>query len=172
MQHLATDKGIPSRAELAAMAELLDVPASQVIPEYSVGEVSMRTGLSIDTLRYYEKLGLIDQIARDMSGRRIYSDLDIERIRFVRRLRATGMPVETIAHYVHLRSEGLETAGRRLELLLTHRRELLRQQQELADSLALLDSKIAYYQGITESKQANDPAAHPTTAGPREERHA
>ncbi|MFT8650291.1 MAG: MerR family DNA-binding transcriptional regulator [Bifidobacterium psychraerophilum] len=68
---MATDKGIPSRAELAAMAELLDVPASQVIPEYSVGEVSMRTGLSIDTLRYYEKLGLIDQIARDMSGRRI-----------------------------------------------------------------------------------------------------
>jgi hypothetical protein len=82
------------------------------------------------------------------------------------------MPVETIAHYVHLRSEGLETAGRRLELLLTHRRELLRQQQELANSLALLDSKIAYYQGITESKQANDSAAHSTTAGPREEQHA
>jgi DNA-binding transcriptional MerR regulator len=160
MQDMSKDHGIPSSAELAALAMLLDVPASQVVPEHSISKVSERTGLSIDTLRYYEKLGLIDQITRDGIGRRLYSNLDMERIRFVRRLRATGMPVETIAQYVHLRSAGLETADRRLELLLEHRQELLRQQRDLAGNLALLDSKITYYREITESQKAENTPRH------------
>jgi DNA-binding transcriptional MerR regulator len=160
MQDMAKNRGIPSSTELAALAMLLDIPASQAVPKHSISTVSERTGLSIDTLRYYEKLGLIDQITRDGSGRRLFSDLDMERIRFVRRLRATGMPVETIAQYVHLRSAGLETADRRLELLLEHRRELLHQQRDLADNLALLDSKITYYREIIETEKAENAPEH------------
>ncbi|MFT8705493.1 MerR family transcriptional regulator [Bifidobacterium aquikefiricola] len=146
---------IPSQSELAAKAKLLDVPATQVIPDKSISEVQTLTNLSIDTLRYYEKIGLIDSIARDASGHRLYSDLDVERIRFVRRLRATGMPVSRITQYVQLRAQGPDTADSRLHMLLDHREKLLRMQQELADSLNLLDSKILYYRHLVGHKDTD-----------------
>ncbi|MFT8358800.1 MerR family transcriptional regulator [Bifidobacterium aquikefiri] len=150
---------IPSESDLAAKAKLLDVPASQVIPDKSIGEVRALTALSIDTLRYYEKIGLIDHIARDASGHRIYSDLDVERIRFVRRLRATGMPVSQIIHYVQLRAQGPNTADSRLHMLLDHRERLIRMQQELDDSVKLVDGKILYYRHLIEQKDTG----HATT---------
>jgi DNA-binding transcriptional MerR regulator len=143
---------VPSQNELAKKAALLDIPAAQVQPKWSIGKVSERTGLSIDTLRYYERLGLIDEVARDASGCRIYSDLDIERIGFVRRLRATGMSVEVISRYVRLRSQGTGTADIRLDMLQHHRQTLMIKQRELAESLALLDSKIDYYQNLVGRK--------------------
>ncbi|SER87262.1 DNA-binding transcriptional regulator, MerR family [Propionibacterium cyclohexanicum] len=132
-------------SDLAELARLLDVPLAQVVPEWSVGEVSERTGLGIDTLRYYERLGLIEPVSRTAGGRRVYSDLDIERIRFVRRLRATGMPVETVAEYVRLRAQGPSTARQRLDLLREHREIVERQRAELAQNVAAVDAKIAYY---------------------------
>jgi DNA-binding transcriptional MerR regulator len=145
---------------LTELARRLDVPLARVVPEWSVGEVSARTGISIDTLRYYERLGLIDPVTRTSGGRRLYSDLDVERIGFVRRLRATGMPVETVAEYVRLRAKGPSTAAERLRLLREHRALLEHQQAELAQNMAAVDTKIAYYEGLlADSGQTS--AAHP-----------
>lgn len=156
MQQTTKRNDIPDQRELIAKAKLLDVPTAQLTPDKSIGEVSALTDLSIDTLRYYEKLGLIEPIARDLSGRRTYSDLDVERIGFVRRLRATGMPVETIAHHVGLRAQGPDTADDRLHMLLDHRNTLLHMQQELTDSLELLDSKVTYYRQLIDKKDRRD----------------
>lgn len=120
--------------QLRELARRLDVPLARVTPEWSVGEVSERTDISIDTLRYYERLGLIDPVARTSRGRRLYSDLDVERIGFVRRLRATGMPVETVAEYVRLRAKGPSAAAERLRLLREHRALLEHHQAELAQN--------------------------------------
>jgi DNA-binding transcriptional MerR regulator len=132
------------------MAQRLDVPLAETVPEWSVSEVSKQTSISIDTLRYYERLGLIDPVSRTSGGRRLYSDLDVERIRFVRRLRATGMPVETVAEYVRLRARGPSTAPERLNLLREHRELLERQQAELSRNIAAVDTKIAYYNSLIE----------------------
>ncbi|MFT8592032.1 MAG: MerR family DNA-binding transcriptional regulator [Bifidobacterium sp.] len=67
----APSERVPSESELEAKAKLLDVPTAQVVPDKSIGEVRELTNLSIDTLRYYEKIGLIDHIARDSSGHRV-----------------------------------------------------------------------------------------------------
>lgn len=136
--------------DLEHLAQLVDVPIAQVQPRWPVAEAARRTGLSIDTLRWYERTGLIDPPARAGRQRR-YSDLDVERIRFVCRLRETGMPVATIAHYVDLRAQGPATIAQRLEVLQAHRHELLRRQQELADNMVAIDDKIAYYHHLVGS---------------------
>ncbi|MFT9008783.1 MAG: MerR family transcriptional regulator [Bifidobacterium sp.] len=151
-------QSVPSESELEAKAKLLDVPTAQMVPDKSIGEVRELTNLSIDTLRYYEKIGLIDHIARDSSGHRVYSDLDVERIGFARRLRATGMPVSQIVHYVRLRAQGPDTADARLNMLLDHRDRLLGMQQELAESMNLVDGKILYYRHLIEQKDAGHEA--------------
>jgi DNA-binding transcriptional MerR regulator len=150
-------ENIKNIKELQELARRLDVPIAQIVPERSIGEVSEQTGLSIDTLRYYERLGLIDQVFRTSGGRRMYSELDVERIRFVHRLRATGMPVETVAKYVKLRAQGPSTARERLNLLLAHRTQLERQQAELAQNMAAVDTKIAYYNSLMQQRTAADP---------------
>lgn len=135
---------------LTEMARRLDVPLAKTVPEWSVSQVSEQTGISIDTLRYYERLGLIDPVSRTSGRRHLYSDLDVERIRFVRRLRATGMQVETVAEYVRLRAQGPSTAPERLNLLCEHRELLERQQDELAQNIVAVDTKIAYYNSLIE----------------------
>jgi DNA-binding transcriptional MerR regulator len=78
---------------------------------YSIGEVADRVGVSVDTLRYYEKAGLLNGVARTESGRRLYSDDDCGWILFVRRLRGTAMPIGEIAEYAKMVQ--MESAARR-----------------------------------------------------------
>ena len=148
MKNMGDRAGERAVADMRQMARRLDVPLARKTPEWSVGEVSKQTSISIDTLRYYERAGLIDPVSRTSGGKRLYSDLDIERIRFVRRLRATGMPVETIARYVRLRAQGSATVPQRLSLLREHRALLERQRDELAQHIAAVDAKIAYYNAL------------------------
>lgn len=105
---------------------------------YTPAQAAERTGLSLDTLRYYEKSGVITPVARTGGGRRVYSEEDLDRLALVRCLRQTGMPVAELRRYSEL-GTGAGTAAERLrlleehdarvlhavELLLTARRELL-----------------------------------------------
>lgn len=88
---------------LTEMARRLDVPLARTVPEWSVSEVSRQTSISIDTLRYCERLGLIDPVFRTSGGRCLYSDPEVERICYVCRLRATGMRTEKAAECLRLR---------------------------------------------------------------------
>jgi DNA-binding transcriptional MerR regulator len=112
---------------------------------WTTRQVAEKRGLSQHTLRWYERIGLLDRVARTADGRRRYSDADLDWILLLSRLRATGMPVRDMLRYAGLVRSG---AGEqeRVALLEGHRehvRQALRQQQEC---LELLDHKIATYQ--------------------------
>ena len=113
--------------------------------DYSIGEFSEVTGLGIHTLRYYEHENLRAPM-RNSSNRRRYSDKDISWIAFIKRLKATGMPIKEIKRYAALRAEGDATLSERMEMLIQHRQSLREQIRQLQEHEAKLDEKITFYQ--------------------------
>lgn len=115
-----------------------------------IGEISEKTNLPESTLRYYEKKGLI-KVARDGGGRREYEENDIEWIKFIRRLKETGMHLGDIQKYSELRYCGKSTMPERMKILEVHRKYVLEQRQKWNEYLQNLDDKIEFYrQAINE----------------------
>jgi len=112
---------------------------------YAIAEAAHRSGLSIDTLRYYERIELIDPPARDSGGRRAYNDDDLAWLEFLTRLRTTGMPIRMMREYAKLRHQGLSSAGRRKQILVEQRAEVLDRIAELNKCLEVLNYKIDNY---------------------------
>ncbi|MCE0494991.1 MerR family transcriptional regulator [Vibrio salinus] len=106
---------------------------------------SQRVGVSAYTLRYYEKIGLLRDIKRDASGHRSFMPGDIEWVKFIVRLKETGMQLEKIKEYADLRAIGDETLSQRKELLEEHRIRLNKQIELQQMHLEALDLKIAFY---------------------------
>ncbi|MBC7806482.1 MAG: MerR family transcriptional regulator [Akkermansiaceae bacterium] len=120
---------------------------------YTVQEAAAETGLSVHTLRYYERVGLLDPPARgETSGHRKYSEDDLRRVQFLKRLRTTGMPIREMQRFVDLYRQGDETLPDREKLLQNHRCQVLAQVAELQDSLAAIEYKIASYRVIGAEK--------------------
>ncbi|MDE7170226.1 MAG: MerR family transcriptional regulator [Mucispirillum sp.] len=109
-----------------------------------IGEFSKRTGLSIDTLRYYEKEKLLTP-QRDFNDRRVYCEADIRWVEFIIRLKETGMPLKEIRRYARLRAKGDCTMNERLEMLIAHKANLEAQIEKLNEHNKRLDDKIKYY---------------------------
>lgn len=109
-----------------------------------IGEMSKATDISEHTLRYYERKGLL-RVRRDEVGRRCYDESDIEWVKFIKRLKDTGMPLKDIETYSRLRYEGDATMPERLLMLERHREYVLEQQKKWAEYLGNLDDKIAFY---------------------------
>jgi DNA-binding transcriptional MerR regulator len=120
------------------------------------------TGLSADTLRYYERIGILPGIARSESGHRRFSDDDLGWIRLVQCLRATGMSVEDLHRYAELMQAGDSTAPERLRLLEDHRRRIRDEMRELATALELVERKIAGYAEIAHGVVVDPPEGRPT----------
>jgi len=112
---------------------------------YSTGEMARLTGVSIPTLRYYERIGLLDPVQRAANGHREYGDKDLLRVGFLKRLRATGMPIREMLDYVELFRQGDSTLSERRETLEAHREAVVAQMAELQATLDLLDTKIERY---------------------------
>ncbi len=110
----------------------------------SIQQVAALTGLSIDTLRYYERIGLLEPISRAPSGHRQYRQKDIEWIGLLINLRETGMPLARMRHFAELRRQGDATAPERLLLLEQHQHALEQQIQKLEQHLVALQQKIAH----------------------------
>lgn len=112
-----------------------------------IGELAARTDLSIDTLRYYEKLGLITP-PRRIGGQRIYDEAAVGWIGFLKALKATGMNLNDMKRYALMRARGVQTAAPRRQML-ERQREIVRARiAELQDCLTLLDHKIDNYHAI------------------------
>lgn len=111
----------------------------------TIGEFSVITGISAYTLRYYEKKGLL-RVSRDSVGRRDYSVDDIEWVKFIQRLKDTGMLLRDIRHYSDLRYQGDDTMAERMDLLIQHRKSVVEEQRKWAEYLQNLDEKISIYQ--------------------------
>lgn len=127
---------------------------------YSIAQAAAHTGLSIDTLRYYERIGLVEPPARDAGGRRSYSDADLAWLHFLTRLRTTGMPIRMMREYAQLRHRGDATAARRRQILIEHRAEVRERVVELQGCLEMLDYKITNYEQI-ERKLTGAPERSP-----------
>lgn len=112
---------------------------------YPIAVAARRSGLSIDTLRYYERIALIDPPARDSGGRRAYSEEDLAWLEFLTKLRTTGMPIRLMREYAKLRHQGVATAGRRKQILVEHRADVLSRIDELQACLEILNYKIRNY---------------------------
>lgn len=110
-----------------------------------ISDVSEKNGLSVDTLRYYERIGLIPRISRDQSGNRIYNEKDCRWIEFIKCMRSAGLPVESLIEYVNLFQQGDSTRDSRKTILLEQRTQLAYRINELQETLEKLDYKIARY---------------------------
>ncbi len=118
-----------------------------------IAEVSERYNLSADTLRYYERVGLIPPVHRDPGGIRDYTELDLRRVEFIKCLRRAGLPVEVLIEYMALFNQGDQTIAARKEILQEQRDRLAARLQEMQATLDLLDYKIAMYEKAVLSKE-------------------
>ena len=96
-------------------------------------------------IAYYEHESLITPL-QNSSNRRRYSEKDVAWIAFIKRLKATGMPIKEIKKYAALRANGDATLSERMEMLMQHRQSLNEQIRQLQEHEAMLDEKIAFYQ--------------------------
>ncbi|MBI1260026.1 MAG: MerR family transcriptional regulator [Chloroflexi bacterium] len=110
---------------------------------YSIQQVAELTGLSVHTLRYYERIDLIPHIDRDDNGYRHYSQSDIGRIKFLCCLIKTKMPLDDVRRYAELYAYGEESNDERVAILLAHREDILRQIDALNNTLGMVDYKLA-----------------------------
>lgn len=115
---------------------------------YSIARAAQYSGLSTDTLRYYERIGLVDPPARDTGGRRAYSDEDLGWLTFLTKLRMTGMPIRKMREYARLRHQGSASTARRRQLLVEQRSEVLMRMAELEACVDVLNHKIDNYERI------------------------
>jgi len=109
-------------------------------------EVSEQYGISSDTLRYYERIGLIQPVNRNGSGIRDYNELDLRRVEFIKCMRSAGLPIEILIEYVGLVQQGDKTIEARREILLEQRDLLVARMKEMQKTLDILDHKIEVYE--------------------------
>lgn len=113
--------------------------------KYTIKEFSQITGLSAHTLRYYEKIALLDTVPRNASGYREFSDDHLRQVDFLKRLRDTGMPIQGMMEYARLRKQGTTTIVSRRQLLEEHEKQLIKHITELENNLRMIQWKIALY---------------------------
>ncbi len=112
----------------------------------TIAEVAASSGLSAHTLRYYERIGLLDPVARVHGGQRRYDADDLAWLAFLQRLRATGMPIRDMQRFADLRRQGDATIAERRALLEAHRDEILARIGELQHDLRTVTEKITHYE--------------------------
>jgi DNA-binding transcriptional MerR regulator len=131
---------------------------------YSIAEAARRSGLSIDTLRYYERINLVDPPARDAGGRRAYSDADLTWLEFLTKLRTTGMPIKSMREYASLRRHGTASSGRRRAILVEQRRAVAARIAELQSCMEILDYKITNYEQVERKLTGINPSVEEMSA--------
>jgi MerR family transcriptional regulator, aldehyde-responsive regulator len=128
---------------------------STTIPYFTLQEVVNSSGLSEHTLRYYERIGLIEKVDRDnSSSHRRYSAEDVFKIETLACLRTTGMSIEDMRKYLAFAKDGMAAADQQLELFEAHRKAL---EQELArkqEHLRYLEQKVAFWKAVQSGDDA------------------
>lgn len=111
-----------------------------------ISEISEQCDVSADTLRYYERIGLLPPVHRSNSGTRDYSELDVQRVEFIKCMRSVGLPIEVLIEYFQLVQQGDQTIEVRKQILVDQREQLASRMEEMQKTLALLDYKISVYE--------------------------
>lgn len=122
-----------------------------------IAEVIKRMNLSQDTLRYYERIGLIPPVKRNASGIRDYTDKDLGWIEFIKCMRGAGLSIESLIEYVKLFGEGEKTAKARKDILFDEREKLIERITSMQETLERLNKKIESYEKcLNKEKELRD----------------
>jgi len=119
----------------------------------TITEVSEKFDISQDTLRYYERIGLIPRVNRNKSGIRDYTEEDCNWVEFIKCMRGAGLPIEVLIEYVGLFQQGDETIEARKELLIDQRKQLITKMEDMKKTLERLNYKIAVYEQVVVEKE-------------------
>jgi len=114
----------------------------------TIAEVSEKYDISQDTLRYYERIGLIPQVNRSKSGFRDYSENDLKWVEFAKCMRSAGLAIEALIEYVNLFQQGANTSVARKEILVEQRKQLIARMELMQNSLNRLNYKIDRYEQV------------------------
>ena len=121
----------------------------------TIKEVSEKYDIPSETLRYYERVGVIPPVTRTAGGIRDYSDTDIQWVENAKCMRAAGLPIEVIIEYLRLFREGDSIIKARLDLLSEQKEILLKQYKQLEETINRLDYKISKYQEALQTGKLN-----------------
>jgi DNA-binding transcriptional MerR regulator len=119
----------------------------------TIAEVSEKYDLSADTLRYYERVGLIPRVNRSQSGIRDYTEEDCNWVEFIKCMRSAGLPIEVLIDYVGLFKQGDASIEARKELLIEQRRQLIARMEDMQKTLDRLNHKIEIYEQTMVAKE-------------------
>ena len=114
----------------------------------TIADVAKTYEISADTLRYYERVGLLPPVNRTQGGIRDYTEEDCRWVEFIKCMRGAGLSVEALSEYVMLAQQGEATLGQRKQILIGQRERLVRHIEELKKSLERLDFKISNYETL------------------------
>jgi DNA-binding transcriptional MerR regulator len=120
----------------------------EVEEKLTIQQVAEATGLSVHTLRYYERIGLIHHIGRAHNTHRRYTRDDIGWIDFLTKLRTTGMSIQQMVAYAEAQRDGDHTLAERLDMLRDHREKVEAHMRELHEYLDCICHKIEYYESV------------------------
>jgi DNA-binding transcriptional MerR regulator len=133
------------------------------IPETvsSIKQAAEFTGLSEDTIRYYEKIGLLSPADRKTNGHRSYNKQQLAGMVFLTRLKATGMTLEEMKHFRKLYEEGQASIPQRLTILIEHKNRIQKEIDRLLETQRIIDYKIDNYNEILLNPDLNNTACDP-----------
>ena len=121
----------------------------------TIAEVASLSGLSVHTLRYYERSGLLEAIGRDEKGHRRYSAENVRQIKFLNCLRATGMSISQMQQFIGLFRQNPEAVKERRVMLEQHQQKVEEHILQLKEHLEVIQWKITLYKEL-EAKQKNE----------------
>lgn len=119
----------------------------------TIAEVSKKYNITPDTIRYYEKIGLIPHVPRNKSGIRDFDENSCNWIEFIKCMRSAGLSIDVLTQYISLFKQGNKTAKARKELLVEQRKKLLEKQEDINRTIKRLDYKIELYNDIISGKR-------------------
>ena len=121
----------------------------------TIKEVSEKYNISSDTLRYYERIGMIPEVTRTAGGIRDYQESDLSWVELVICMRKAGVSVESLIEYVKMCMQGDKTFSARLHLLQEEKEKLEEQRSQLETAMKRLDYKISRYQKAVDTGELN-----------------
>lgn len=124
---------------------------------YSIGQVAKLLNISISTLRYYDKEGLLDNVERTEGGIRVFKDSDINHLHMLECLKSTGMPLKDIKTFFMWCKEGDDTIEQRYNMFLERKNEVKKQMKDLENTLRMINFKCEYYKIAMEAGTLNSP---------------
>ncbi len=124
---------------------------------YTIAQAAKKMNLTIYTLRYYDRVGLLFNVKRDKSGNRIFTKDDMKMLSLICCLKNTGMPIKEIKQFTDWQNEGNQTLHARSDMLVKHKKDVLKQIEDLKKHLHLIDRKLDYYSDACHAYDTNSP---------------